>query len=349
MNGTFLQRLKENLVERRTELASWFNQAPSSLRKTRVGPNGEDTIRHQIEKLDEAICCAEDDTLGVCEVCHEHVGDSALEMDFESRICLEHLTGIERDLLENDLELSQKVQRALLPHELPRVSGLDIAAYSQPAQMVGGDYFDFFTYGDGAHGFVIADVMGKGMAASLLMASFQASLRIIAPESIEPHDVLTRLNRIFRHNIRLTKFVTVFLARYDATSGTLHYANAGHNPPLLLSQSGEIRLLRPTGAAIGLAEQSSFTTDTAQLREGDRLLVFTDGVVELPNASGELFGDERLIEFFAQGWAGRSSREILGLLRSRLEQFSGSAVPKDDTTMIVVSVGAVNRAEIRSS
>jgi len=114
-------------------------------------------------------------------------------MDYACRICIDHLTGDERSLLESDLELSQKVQQALLPNELPGIPGLDIAAFSQPARMVGGDYFDFFTFRDGSPGFVIADVMGKGMAASLLMASFQASLRIIAPECDHPHEVLFNL------------------------------------------------------------------------------------------------------------------------------------------------------------
>lgn len=336
MSGLILQRLRESLVERRNELAEWFQQSSAETRSVRVGPNGMDQVREQLTTLDTAIERAEAGTLGICNVCHDTVEESALEMDYAASVCLAHLSGDERSRLETDLELSQKVQKALLPESTPHIPELDIAAFSRPALIVGGDYFDFFQFQGGSHGFVVADVMGKGMAASLLMASFQASLRIIAPESTQPHEAVGRLNKIFRHNIRLTKFVTAFLARYDARSGILSYCNAGHNPPLLAGVDGEFRTLMPTGAAIGLVEGTPFETVSVPFRAGDRLLVYTDGVVELPGPGAEMFGDDRLRELFAMTMGEPSARGIIRTIRRRLEAFSGSPVPHDDTTMIAI-------------
>src|SRR5262249_34364665 len=154
-------------------------------------------------------------------------------VDYTASVCIDHYTDDQRRKLENELQLSQKVQKALLPQQVPDLPGLELAAYSQPARIVGGDYFDFFKFKNGSPGFVIAAVMGKGVAASLLMASLQASLRILVTEEDSPAEVARRLNQLFCHNINLAKFVTLFLARYEPESRTLYYCNAGHNPPLL--------------------------------------------------------------------------------------------------------------------
>ncbi|MBM2847042.1 MAG: serine phosphatase [Bacteroidetes bacterium] len=169
------------------------------------------------------------------------------------------------------------------------------------------------------------------------MASLQASLRIIAPESTEPADVVARLNHLFNHNIRLTKFVTLFLARYDENTRVLTYCNAGHNPPLVHRADGSIEALLPTGAAIGLIEQTEFSQGTITLRPGDRMVLYTDGVVESMNAKEQLFGQERL-EKLLRETSGNSARNMIGTLKEQLQKFSGVSIPGDDTTVIAVSV-----------
>jgi sigma-B regulation protein RsbU (phosphoserine phosphatase) len=280
---------------------------------------------------------ADDDTLGRCEVCHDYVDTSRLEMDYTASVCIDHLSGEERTLLENELELSQKVQRALLPHEAPSIPGLDFAAFSQPAHIVGGDYFDFLRLKDNALAVLIADVMGKGMPASMLMASLQASLHIIAPESEQPAEIVARVNRLFCHNIRLTKFVTLFLGRYDESLNLLTYCNAGHNPPAILRSNGCFETLRPTGAAIGLVEQTLFAQESIPLRKGDRVLLYTDGVVESKDARGEEFGLAGLEELL-RSTGGMSAQESIGALRERLQRFTGQSTPADDTTVIAINV-----------
>jgi RNA polymerase-binding transcription factor DksA len=336
MDATVLQRLKEAIGQQKDNLTTWLMGSRDEERAIRLGPLGEEALHDHVHTLESALTKAENNTLGLCEVCHEFVESSRLEMDYTASVCLEHLTGEERSRLENDLELSQKVQRALLPHSVPSVGGLEIAAFSQPARIVGGDYFDFLRFKDGSHAFVVADVMGKGMPASMLMASLQASLRIIAPESTEPADVLTRLNFLFCHNIRLTKFVTMFLARFNERTREFTYANAGHNPPLLRRRSGIVQSLRPTGAAIGLAEQSHFQQQTITLQEGDQLLMYTDGVVESANPAKEEFGEQRL-EGVVQENAGRSPQQLIASLKEHLQQFSGATTPDDDTTIIAIN------------
>lgn len=332
-----MQRLKESIIERRESLAGWLKGAPPDERRLRVGPLPEDSVEERLTMLDTALKKAEDHTLGLCEICNGHVDESRLEMDYTASVCIEHLTGKQRTQLENELELSQKVQQALLPHAVPAIRGLEIAAFSQPAHIVGGDYFDFLRFKDGAHAIVIADVMGKGMPASMLMASLQASLRIIAPESMAPADVVARLNNIFCNNIRLTKFVTLFLARYDEASRVLLYSNAGHNPPLLLRTDGTVETLLPTGAAIGLVNQAEFAQSAVMLSPGDHVLMYTDGVVEAHNPLLELYGQERLEEFLRASGDLAPGR-IIASLRGRLQEHSGASIPADDTTIISMKV-----------
>jgi serine phosphatase RsbU (regulator of sigma subunit) len=337
MDKNFLQQIKENLLQRKQNILEFLNQATPTTMRIRTGPAGDDAIGKHLHLLDTTLGKIETDTLGRCDVCNDDVEVNRLEMDYTACVCLEHLTGDERTRLENDLELSQKVQQALLPHSLPDIRHGDIAAFSQPAHIVGGDYFDFLRFKDGSHALVIADVMGKGMAASMLMSNLQASLRIIIGESTEPSEVVKRLNQIFYRNIRLTKFVTLFLARYNEDTRILTYCNAGHNPPLLQGPDNVLEELRPTGAAIGLIDQSSFVQKEVRLFPSSRLFMYTDGVVESVNEQRELFGDERLKDLLRVS-PHLSPSLLISSVRESLQQFAHSKIPVDDTTIIVMDV-----------
>ncbi len=337
METTVLQNLKAGITQQRKNLVEWLGMAPASVKQMRTGPAGMQAVEEHILTLDTALQKANEKTLGLCEVCRDYVEESRLQMDYTACVCIEHLSGRERAQLENDLELSQKVQKALLPHNVPEIHGLEVAAFSQPARIVGGDYFDFVRMRDGSHAIVIADVMGKGMPASMLMASLQASLHIISPENTEPAEVVARLNHLFCHNIRLTKFVTLFFARYNEANGMLTYCNAGHNPPLVHRADGIMEPLLPTGAAIGLIEQTTFSQNAITLRKGDRVLLYTDGVVESMNGEQELFGQERLENLLHEN-SGSSVQAMIGMLKEKLHKFAGTTTPSDDTTVIALRV-----------
>ncbi|RPI06655.1 MAG: hypothetical protein EHM64_02135 [Ignavibacteriae bacterium] len=336
MEKELVPLLKENILQRKQFILEFVNKTDPFTLTTRIGPNDKKAVEEELNHLDHLLKKADENTLGQCEVCHESVEAARLEMDYSACVCLEHLSGEERTKLEYDLELSQKVQRALLPNTLPEIKRFEIAAFSQPARIVGGDYFDFLRFQDGTHALAIADVMGKGMPASLLMSNLQASLRIIAPEKLKPADVLERLNHIFCHNIRLTKFVTFFLAQIDEATRTLTYCNAGHNPPLLRHADGSIEWLIPTGAAIGLIEQTEFLQNSVILQQGDRVVLYTDGVVESFNKNEEQFGEERL-EQFLHNSAALPTSQVIASLRETLHQFTQTTQPLDDTTVIVLT------------
>ncbi len=341
MDSGFFERVQANLFMQRQHLTDWLHNTPPQKRQIRLGPVSEQAVQAHLEVLDTALEKAENKTLGICEVCHDGIEPSRLEMDYTASVCLDHLTEDERRRLESDLELSQKVQQALLPQQVPDIPGLQLAAFSQPARIVSGDYFDFFQFRDNTHGLVIADVVDKGMPASLLMASLQASLRILVPESDAPAEVAQRLNSLFIHNVHLTHFVTLFLSRFDHTTRTLHYCNAGHNPPLLYrTQAGRddpVHWLRPTGAAIGLVEAFEFKPGSIALSPGDVLLLYTDGVTEARDLQGEEFGSQRLVEFVRQQ-SGASAADLVRELRRWLQEFTQGRPLDDDTTIIACKV-----------
>jgi sigma-B regulation protein RsbU (phosphoserine phosphatase) len=258
-------------------------------------------------------------------------------MDYTCCVCLDHLSAEDRNRLESELELATKVQLALLPQQVPEIPGLELAVFSRPAEIVGGDYFDFFRFRDEAHGLVVGDVVGHGLSASLLMAGLQASLRTLVSDHEAPVDVVRRLNLLFCHNVRMTTFVTLFVARFDSHTRKLTYCSAGHNPPLLFrSQSNgkePLSWLRPTGAAIGLVEEFQFGTEDVTLAPGDVLLLYTDGVTEAVNAREEQFGQERLSELVRRG-SRRSAQELVREVRHRLQEFTYGQALADDATII---------------
>ena len=338
MGNEFLVRMSAQLREQRRALRDWLGGVPPAERSLRLGPHPQHALDEHMHVLDDAIVRADEGELGRCTVCHEHVESHWLQMDYTSCVCIEHLTGEERAQLESELELSQRVQRALLPQEAPEIPGFEVAAYSQPASIVGGDYFDFLRFADGAHAVVIADVMGKGMPASMLMASLQAYLRVVLPESSAPAEVLRRLNRLFCHNIHLTKFVSLVVARVAPEGGGVTYGNAGHHPPLLLRGKGgdsALTQLRPTGAAIGLVEHASFAEAHVVMEPGDLLIFYTDGVVEARDQEGREFGDESLARYAADHRAMPPGGFVRGL-RQHLQLFTAGQPLSDDTTIVAL-------------
>lgn len=334
MEADLSQRIQKGLAEKRQNLTDWLARTPEPEKEIHLGPSGEVAIQAHLEVLETALQEAEDQTLGLCEVCQDCVNAELLEMDYTASVCLEHLSDQERRQLETELELSHAVQKALLPQQPPAIPGLDISSFSRPAQIVGGDYYDFFQFQDGVHGLVVADVEGHGVSAGMLMSSLQTSLRTLVPETASPVEVLQRINRFYLHNIHLTTFVTIFLARFEAGGRELTYCNAGHNPPLLVrAASGEVLRLAPTGAAIGLVEDFTPRVGSVSLHPGDALLLYTDGLTEAANAQGQQFGPERLEEIVSRN-AALPADELARLVRQSLYDFAAGEPLADDVTIV---------------
>jgi sigma-B regulation protein RsbU (phosphoserine phosphatase) len=331
------ERIQEGLEEKQKEILEFLEAAPETEKEVCLGSD-EHCIEKHLHVIEDSLEKIEEQTLGVCVVCHGYVDTSLLEMDYTAMVCLDHYSDEERRRLEAELELSQVVQRALLPQQVPDIRGVELAAFSRPSEIIGGDYFDFFQFRDGTHGLVIADVSGHGVSAGMLMSSLQTAIRTMAPDSDSPAEVLERINRFYIHNIHFTTFVTVFLARFDPVTLTLTYVNAGHNPPAVRRKSnGMIHWLKPTAPAIGLAEEFHPRTETIGFSEGDSLLLYTDGVTEVLNISNEQFGQERLAQL-VELYADRAAPDLLQAVRQAVSAFGGDRPLLDDVTMVALKI-----------
>jgi sigma-B regulation protein RsbU (phosphoserine phosphatase) len=342
MDGKVIDRIRQSLLEKRANLTEWLRVTPADKRQTLLGPATEVAVQAHLHTLDAALAKAASNTLGLCEVCHDYIETNHLEMDYMACVCIDHLSTKEIRYLENELELAQSVQMALLPQQMPQIPALEIAAFSRPAQIVGGDYFDFVQFRDGAHGLAIADVAGHGVSASLHMASGQTLLRTLVPSSDSPANVVRQMHEFYIHNTRFTTFVTMFIGAFDATSQILTYCNAGHNPPLVFrngdGQRNSVYWLQPTGPAIGLIEETQFKEETIKLVPGDILVLYTDGVTEASDLQNEeFFGRERLATIIRQQ-SNLPSRELVKVVRQELEEFGNGKPLADDTTFVVCKI-----------
>ena len=332
-----LERIQIRLDEKRQNLTQFLETASEAEKDTCLCDD-DHCIQEHLHVIETSLEEIENKTLGLCEICHGYVEASRLEMDYTAHVCLDHYSDEERRRLESELELSQIVQRALLPQRMPNIAGVELAAFSRPSEIIGGDYFDFFKYRDGAHGLVIADISGHGVSAGMLMSSLQTALRTMAPDTEVPAEILERINRFYIHNINFTTFITVFLARFDPDTRILSYVNAGHNPPVVhRKETGEIHWLTRTAPAIGLAEDFRPRTESVTLEKGDSLLLYTDGLTEALNMNKEQFGHERLAELFVRN-VNLTMPDILQVVRKTVNEFSDRVPLVDDATLIALKV-----------
>jgi sigma-B regulation protein RsbU (phosphoserine phosphatase) len=336
MEINLFQRIQRGLLEKRQNIDGWLETTSPAEVEIQTACCEGDPVGSQLATIDHTLKHIEAGTLGVCDVCHEQVDSALLEMDFTSCVCIDHYSDKEKRQLEAELEFSGLVQRALMPQQAPPPADVDLAAFSRPAQIVNGDTFDFYKFRNGSEGFAIADAVGHGVSAGLLMSSLQTALRLLAPENDSPARVLERINRLFLHNANFTTFVTVFLASFDPARRRLRYSNAGHNPPLFYqSQRGAVTHLMPTGAALGLMDRFNTTMQTLKLSPGDILLLYTDGVTEARDGQKEEFGLERL-EALVQRNAALSSAELVRVIRQEHEAYLHGEAPEDDTTLVAI-------------
>ncbi|NWG05904.1 MAG: SpoIIE family protein phosphatase [Chloroflexi bacterium] len=331
------QRIQTSLEEKRHHVTEFLETA-SNAEKDLCLCDDEHCVQEHLHVLETSIEKLGSETLGLCEICHGYVDASRLEMDYTASVCLDHYSEAERRRLESELELSQIVQRALLPQRAPAIPGVEIAAFSRPAEIIGGDYFDFIQFRDGAHGLVIADVSGHGVSAGMLMSSLQTAIRTMAPDTDSPAEILERINRFYIHNINFTTFVTVFLARFDPVALEITYVNAGHNPPAVHRRdSNEVKWLMPTAPAIGLAEFFRPRIESVALSKGDSLLLYTDGITEVLNGGMEQFGQDRLGELILQSADLRAS-DMLQTVLQRASAFGDNKALADDVTMVALRI-----------
>jgi sigma-B regulation protein RsbU (phosphoserine phosphatase) len=237
--------------------------------------------------------------------------------------------------IEREMALAWEVQRRLFPEVPPVLPFSDLFGRTLPSRTVSGDYYDFFVRGDGTVDVVVADVCGKGMAASILAASVQSAFQAWAAEHFPPDRLCARLNDLVYRRTSPEKFVTFFAALYDPDTGSVVYSNAGHNPGIVLRAGGEHELLPAQGPPLGLFQGRSYGSGALTLAPGDVLFLYTDGLTEAANPDDEEFGLERLVAA-ASSCKERSLEAIEEELRERLVAFAEGVPFHDDRTVVLL-------------
>lgn len=235
-----------------------------------------------------------------------------------------------------ELEIAREVQEQLFPQELPRAPGLELAGHCRPARGVGGDYYDFLALGPDRLGLAIGDVSGKGIPAALLMASLQASLRGQASFGTRDlAELMERVNKLICASSSPNRYATFFYAEYSPSTRRLTYVNAGHNAPMLLRADGRLERLEAGGPVVGLIEFASYTAAEVELRPGDLLLGYTDGLSEAMNPAEEEWGEERLSQAL-RACDGTPAAQVVERLMAGADAFAAGAPQHDDMTLLVV-------------
>jgi serine phosphatase RsbU (regulator of sigma subunit) len=238
--------------------------------------------------------------------------------------------------LKSDLEVARQIQFGLLPFEPYERDGVAIRAAMRPANTVGGDYFDVIDLGPGRIAVVIGDVAGKGMPAALLMALLQGSLRTLITAGFRGPELISKLNDHLFANIPSNRLITLFYGELDTATGTLLYVNAGHNPPYRLAADGARERLTACGMALGIVPSAEYEVREARLDLGDRVFLYTDGVTEAESPADADYGEPRLEAYLAAA-RGADDEQLIEGVRADVIAFCGTAPPRDDMTMMVVS------------
>lgn len=242
---------------------------------------------------------------------------------------------LQQERLAHELELAHEIQISLLPTDLSTPPGWVATAFWQAAQEVSGDFYDVMEVGPTQLGLVVADVAGKGMPAALYMALTRAFIRATAPGLGDPGTMLKRINQLLIPDTRRGKFVSLFYAILDTATGLLTYANAGHNPPLLIRATGQIESLQVRGMVLGVKAEIEPEIGRRQLEPGDGVVFYTDGVTEVFNASADIFGEEGLRQILRLHW-GDGPHALVDQIRQAVSEFSATTAPYDDFTLVIL-------------
>ncbi|HLK69918.1 MAG TPA: SpoIIE family protein phosphatase [Bryobacteraceae bacterium] len=240
-------------------------------------------------------------------------------------------------IMKRDLTQAADIQKRMLPEEAPKMPNVDLAGFNAACRTVGGDYYDFFPYPDGRVALVLGDVSGKGMPASLMMMGLQARVHVLAEDPSDLASLMTRLNKGICAKCPSNRFITFFFCVLNTVTGELRFANAGHNPPILIRASGEAQMLEGGGPVLGIVPFASYHEETVQLYRGDMLVLYSDGVTEANNPNFDEYGEERFAQVLAQHRDEPASQIVEAVTRS-LTEFTAGAAQADDITLSVAKL-----------
>ncbi|MFT3745375.1 MAG: SpoIIE family protein phosphatase [Pyrinomonadaceae bacterium] len=242
---------------------------------------------------------------------------------------------INRERMERELELATEIQQRFQPDGPPSLEGYDFQGISFSCYEIGGDYYDFIPRHDGTMLVALGDVSGKGTSASLLMSSLHAAIHAQVAAKTPLDELVRAVNVYLANNTPTNRFITLFVAELDPATGRLTYINAGHNSPLIGRANGSLELVESGGLPLGLMDFAEYETGHAQLDHGDVLFIYSDGVSEANNINEDEFGMDRLQNVISSN-VGRSASGIRDKVEAALSEFTGTAAPNDDITLVIV-------------
>lgn len=248
---------------------------------------------------------------------------------------------IVKQKMEQELDVAHGIQQKLIPKHPPVVEGIDISAVNMPAKTVSGDYYDFLTHDSAGKklGFVIADVSGKGVPAALIMSMTRAILKTQVVENYSPADILFKTNNFIISDMEANRYVTMFYGMIDIDSLEFTFSKAGHNPPIWMhGDTLEVEYLESTGFFVGMFESARYEEKKIRLAPSDKLILFTDGVIEAMNRSDEEYGLDRFVRILKK-YNDFDARSIIDKVLIDVENFVDGAPQSDDITLLIINVG----------
>lgn len=304
-----------------------------TLRRVSIENGNSSDFSRVLEEVDAALKRYEEGTYGICETCQEPMAVDTMLADPLARVCLDELTGKQKAALEDDLQFAAQIQRGFLPQRDLAHGRWRVDYVYEPAGIVSGDYCDVITSGDDLY-FIIGDVSGKGMAASLLMSNLHAIFHSLIPLDLELAELMTRANRLLLKSSLDSQFATLVVGKAGA-SGEVETVNAGHLPPMLIKGGvkGELDL---AGLPLGMFREAQYESQAVKLDTGDSLLLFTDGATETVNHDGDEFGTARLGDSVV-GRTFTAPTELIARCADEIAGFRGQAERHDDLTMLAVT------------
>jgi sigma-B regulation protein RsbU (phosphoserine phosphatase) len=243
---------------------------------------------------------------------------------------------IEKEQIEKEIRIAAAIQQRIIPKELPKIEGYELAGINSPSKEVGGDYYDCIDIGNGKYALVIADVTGKGIGAALLVNTLNAALYSYLEFQLPLTEMTDKLNKLIYNSSPSDKFITFFIAVLDSKTGSLDVVNAGHNPILLLRKDGKLEKIDAGGIGLGMLDLGiPYQGQTLTMNPGDKLFLYTDGIPEAMNKNEEEYSDPRMIEFFIKNSDRPASDFISGIVKD-VNQYADGAPQSDDITSIIL-------------
>lgn len=317
------QFIREQLLDRRDKLEHAQQHG-----------DGLDRLQSLLAEVDSALARVDNGSYGICESCHGTIESDRLMADPLMRFCLDHLSVGEKSALEQDLQLAKRVQTGLLPKGNLDRDGWQICYHYEPAGVVSGDYCDVIDAAENGLFFMVGDVSGKGVAASMLMAHLHAMFRTLIPVGLSLRDMLQHASRVFRESTLPNQYATLVAGRAQP-DGRVEICNAGHPFPLVVRR-GAVEELETSDLPIGMFGREEFAVTELSLDGGDGLLIYSDGVSEATDLSGREYGADRLRELIGQKQALNAST-LLAACRDDLTDFRQHAAKTDDVTLFVLA------------